>query len=106
MKNTIKSLLVGAALVLPLASFAGEVKPVTPQPVAKAEQKSGNTQLALEGAKLDNTAEIVKLAKEAGAAKASFNAKTNMLTLSGNKFNKEKFTSSLSSSLPGVSVKN
>lgn len=127
MKNSIKTLVVGLAMALPMASFAeeakqvAETKPVVKEEVkevkheTKAEVKNGkevveakaeNMQIMLEGAKDANTAEIVKLAKEAGASKASFNSKNHTLTLSGKEFNKEKFTSSLSASLPGVSIKN
>ena len=115
MNNTMKTMILGAAMVLPLASFANEAKSVT-QPAVKVEEKSvakadetkkeNHMQLTIEGAKHENTAEIVKLAKEAGAEKASYNSKTNMLSFSGEKFNKEQFTGSLSKALPGVSVKN
>lgn len=112
MNNTMKAMILGVAMVLPLTSFAEDAKtaaqPVVKEEksVAKTEHKESNMQLTIEGAKHENTAEIVKLAKEAGAEKASYNAKTNTLSFSGEKFNKEQFTGSLSKALPGVSVKN
>lgn len=107
MKNTMKVIVLGASLVLPMASFAADATTAAPAPAMKAAPaKSANMKIVLEGAKSENTAELIKVAKEAGASKASFNAKTSTLTVSGSKFSKDKFTSSLSSSLPAVSVKN
>lgn len=101
MKSSLKVFVVGASLLFPLASFANDAQK------APASAKSTSTEhLSLEGATSENTAELVKVAKEAGATKATYNANTNVLTVSGSKFNKDKFTSSLSSSLPAVSVKN
>jgi hypothetical protein len=97
MKKSMNLFIMGMVLVLPASSFAGEVKPVAKEEVKKEEVKkeevkkeeiksevkeakdkdvkADHAEFVLDGAKEENTAQIVKLAKDAGASKASFNTK-------------------------------
>lgn len=63
-----------------------------------------NMQISLKGAVAANRMEIEKLAKGAGAEKATFNPTSNVLKVSGKSFNEEQFKTSLTTTLPTVTV--
>ncbi len=119
MKKVVLSLVIAA---LPAISLAEEQKPaaapaapapVSAQPAAKAETPKGHKvakasemKLTLSGVSKENRVGIEQLAKDAGASHASLNVKSGQLKVQYTKeFNKDQFTSSLTSKYPGVSIK-
>ncbi|MFH1262726.1 MAG: hypothetical protein V1495_04700 [Pseudomonadota bacterium] len=112
-----KRTLIGMALLVPALCFAGNtVTAANPthaksHVVAKKVEASKKAETAmtkdinLTGGTEANRMEIEKIAKEAGATSASFDAKTGTLKVSAKSFDEAKFLGSVEKALPGVSLK-
>jgi hypothetical protein len=106
-----KRTLIGMALLVPALCFAGSTNAPVKMAQAKTTHAAKKAEMApmkeinLTGGTEANRAEIEKLAKEAGATNASFDAKTGMLKVHAKSFDEAKFVSSVEKTLPGVSLK-